>query len=89
VDAGYKAVSADPPLPHCEVLSIPGSTVAGRWEEHLVARLPKPSPHPAVGTVVYLVPVHICSTVNLWDEAVIVNGHGEAMGRWPIAARGH
>jgi D-serine deaminase-like pyridoxal phosphate-dependent protein len=89
VDAGYKAVSADPPLPHCEVLSMPGSTVVGRWEEHLVVRLPKPSPDPAIGTVVYLAPVHICSTVNLWDEAVIINGHGEVVGRWPIAARGH
>jgi D-serine deaminase-like pyridoxal phosphate-dependent protein len=68
---------------------MPGSTVVGRWEEHLVVRLPKPSPDPAIGTVLYLAPVHICSTVNLWDEAVIIDGHGEVVGRWPIAARGH
>jgi D-serine deaminase-like pyridoxal phosphate-dependent protein len=89
VDAGYKAVSADPPIPHAEVLSVPGSRVVGRWEEHLLVRLPAPSPDPAVGTPVYIAPVHVCSTVNLWDDAVVVNGQGEVAGRWKIAARGH
>lgn len=89
VDAGYKAVSADPAIPHAHVLSVPGSEVVGRWEEHLLVRLPAPSPQPTVGEVVYVVPVHVCSTVNLWDEAVVVNAGGEVVGRWQIAARGH
>jgi D-threonine aldolase len=89
VDAGYKSVSADPALPHCEILSVPGSTVIGRWEEHLLAELPAPSVEPAVGTPVYIVPVHVCSTVNLWDEALVVDGRGEVAGRWRIEARGH
>ena len=89
VDAGYKSVSADPAIPHAQVLSVPGSEVVGRWEEHLLARLAEPSPEPTVGTLVYIVPVHICSTVNLWDDALVVSGDGEIVGRWPIAARGH
>jgi D-serine deaminase-like pyridoxal phosphate-dependent protein len=89
VDAGYKSVSADPAIPHAQVLSVPGSEVVGRWEEHLLVRLAEPSAAPEVGTPVYIVPVHICSTVNLWDEAVVVNGRGEIVGRWQIAARGH
>jgi D-serine deaminase-like pyridoxal phosphate-dependent protein len=89
VDAGYKSVSADPPIPHCEVLSVPGSAVIGRWEEHLQVRLAEPSPAPEVGALVYIAPVHVCSTINLWDEALVVNGRGEIAGRWAIAARGH
>lgn len=89
VDAGYKSVSADPPIPHARVLSAPGSEVIGRWEEHLLVRLPAPSAEPAVGDPAYIVPVHVCSTVNLWDEAVVVDGQGEIAGTWKIAARGH
>ena len=89
VDAGYKAVSADPAIPHAEVLSVPGSEVIGRWEEHLLVRLPEASNDPSVGTPAYIVPVHICSTVNLWDEAVVVDAGGEITGTWQIGARGH
>lgn len=89
VDAGYKSVSADPAIPHAQVLSVPGSEVIGRWEEHLLVRLAEPSAEPRVGTPVYIVPVHVCSTVNLWDDALVVNAGGEIVGRWPIAARGH
>lgn len=89
VDAGYKSVSADPAIPHAQVLSVPGSEVIGRWEEHLLVRMPEASKEPAVGTPAYIVPVHVCSTVNLWDEAVVVDATGEITGRWRIAARGH
>ena len=74
---------------HAEVLSVPGSEVIGRWEEHLLVRLPEPSDEPAVGIPAYIVPVHVCSTVNLWDEAVVVDAGGEIVGTWQIAARGH
>jgi D-serine deaminase-like pyridoxal phosphate-dependent protein len=89
VDAGYKSVSADPAIPHAEVLSVPGSEVVGRWEEHLLVRLSEPSREPAVGIPAYIVPVHVCSTVNLWDEAVVVDAGGERVGTWQIVARGH
>jgi D-serine deaminase-like pyridoxal phosphate-dependent protein len=89
VDAGYKSLSADPAIPHARVLSVPGSEVVGRWEEHLLVRLASPSTEPTVGSVVYLVPVHVCSTVNLWDEALVVDGEGEVSATWRIVARGH
>ena len=89
VDAGYKSVSADPPLPHAVCLSVNGATAVGRWEEHLLFRLNAPSSEPSVGTPVYIAPVHVCSTVNLWDDALVVNARGEIAGRWQIAARGH
>lgn len=89
VDAGYKSLSGDPAIPHARVLSVPGSEVVGRSEEHLMVRLASPSAEPAVGSVVYLAPVHICSTVNLWDEGLVADGEGEITGSWRIAARGH
>jgi len=89
VDAGYKSVSADPAIPHAHVLSVPGSEVVGRWEEHLLVRMAAPSGEPTVGRPVYIVPVHVCSTVNLWDEALVIDAKGEVTGRWQIAARGH
>ena len=89
VDAGYKSVSADPAIPHAQVLSVPGSEVVGRWEEHLLVRLAAPSPEPPIGSPAYIVPVHVCSTVNLWDEALVADAKGEIVGRWRIDARGH
>ncbi len=89
VDAGYKSVSADPPLPHAVCLSVDGATAVGRWEEHVLFRLSAASSEPSVGTPVYIAPVHVCSTVNLWDDALVVNARGEIAGRWQIAARGH
>ena len=89
VDAGDKSVAADPAIPHAQVLSVPGSEVVDRWEEHLLVRLSAPSPQPAVGELVYIVPDHVCPTVNLWDEAVVVDAGGDIVGRWQIAARGH
>ena len=89
IDAGYKSVSADPAIPHAQVLSVPGSEVVGRWEEHLLVRLSAPSSEPSVGTPAYIVPVHVCSTVNLWDDAIVVDAKGEIIGRWRIDGRGH
>ena len=89
VDAGYKSVSADPAIPHAHVLSVPGSEVVGRWEEHLLVRLAAPSPEPPIGEPTYIVPVHVCSTVNLWDDALVVDAKGEIIGRWRIDGRGH
>jgi D-serine deaminase-like pyridoxal phosphate-dependent protein len=45
-------------------------------------------PTPAIGTVVRVVPNHICTAVNLFDYYEVVSG-GQLVDRWPIAARGH
>jgi D-serine deaminase-like pyridoxal phosphate-dependent protein len=39
-----------------------------------------------VGDVVYAVPRHVCPTVALHDEAVVVRD-GRAVDRWPVPAR--
>ena len=39
-----------------------------------------------VGTVVYALPWHVCPTVALYEEVVVVRA-GRAVERWPVAAR--
>ncbi len=90
LDAGSKAVAPDTPEPHFRALSLPENVeFVLRNEEHQVLRLPPGTPRPAVGDLFYLVPYHICTTVNLYDEACIINGNGAFVETWPVDARGH
>lgn len=41
---------------------------------------------PAVGSVLFIIPWHICPSVALYDHAVIVQD-GKIIGTWAIAAR--
>lgn len=71
-DGGHKAVSADAGVPTCLVLGHPELTGTGPSEEHLPLAVKDGAAPPAVGEVLYLLPRHICPTVNLFDHALIV-----------------
>ncbi|MFM1870741.1 MAG: hypothetical protein RL398_163, partial [Planctomycetota bacterium] len=43
---------------------------------------------PALGTLLHLVPRHVCPTVNLADDVVLLD-HGRVVGIVPVRARGH
>jgi D-serine deaminase-like pyridoxal phosphate-dependent protein len=43
---------------------------------------------PAIGELLYLIPRHVCPTVNNFDDAVIVEG-GRAVSIERVTARGH
>lgn len=87
-DAGHKAVSVDSGVPNCQVLGQPELEPLKPSEEHLPIRVPEGARTPAIGEAIYLLPKHICPTVNLFDEAVAVRG-GAVAGVWRIRARGH
>jgi len=74
---------------HARCLNWPGARFLTRNEEHLVIQLPDGAEQPGVGTLVYLLPQHICSTVNMWDEMRVVDGEGRYCDTWPVDARGH
>lgn len=74
---------------HARCLNWPGARFLTRNEEHLVIQLPDGAEQPGVGTLVYLLPQHICSTVNMWDEMRVVDGEGRTCDTWPVDARGH
>ena len=90
LDAGNKSIAPDTPEPHFKVLGFPDDPeFVRRNEEHQVLRLPTGMPRPNVGDQFLLVPYHICTTVNLWDEACVIDADGCFSETWPVDARGH
>lgn len=87
LDAGHKAVSADAGDPTCTVLGYPGFAPRHPSEEHLPIDLPPDAALPARGTLLWLLPSHVCPTVNNFDHAVIVAG-GLVRGVERVTARG-
>ncbi len=86
-DAGHKSVSADAGVPTCVVLGHPDLQPHKPSEEHLPIDVPADSKLPAVGEHLYLVPRHVCPTVNNFDHALmVVNGRITRVER--VTARG-
>ena len=86
-DAGHKAVSADAGDPTCAVLGHPAWVPRHPSEEHLPIELPASTELPALGTPLWLLPRHVCPTVNNFDQAVIV-ADGKVQGVERVTARG-
>jgi D-serine deaminase-like pyridoxal phosphate-dependent protein len=86
-DAGHKAVSADAGVPTCVVSGHPELTPLSPSEEHLPMSVAEGATGPSVGDTLYLLPRHVCPTVNNFDFAVIVrNGEIESVEK--VSARG-
>ncbi|HLF83890.1 MAG TPA: alanine racemase [Blastocatellia bacterium] len=86
-DAGHKTVSADSGVPTCAVIGHPEFLPSKPSEEHLPIDVLKNSSMPTIGEALYLVPRHICPTVNNFDHALIVIG-GRIVGVERVTARG-
>jgi D-serine deaminase-like pyridoxal phosphate-dependent protein len=84
-DLGYKSVASENPLPRVHFLNAPEAVPVMHSEEHLVCKVPDSSKY-SVGDVLYGVPVHICPTVALYDEAKVVDGH-DVIATWDVVAR--
>jgi D-serine deaminase-like pyridoxal phosphate-dependent protein len=85
-DAGHKTVSADAGFPTCVVVGHPELTPLSPSEEHLPMQS-KSAPVPEIGETLYLLPRHVCPTVNNFDCALIVReGRTESVER--VSARG-
>ena len=87
-DAGHASVSADAGVPTCEVAGQPDLKPLKPSEEHLPMDASATGQLPAIGSQLYLIPRHVCPTVNNFDEALIVVG-GEVRGVERVTARGH
>jgi D-serine deaminase-like pyridoxal phosphate-dependent protein len=86
-DAGSKAVDAAAGDPCAIVVDWPHLRAATPSEEHLPLRAESGSV-PSLGALLQLVPRHVCPTVNLADEAVLLDGE-RVVGIVAVAARGH
>jgi D-serine deaminase-like pyridoxal phosphate-dependent protein len=87
-DAGHKAVSADAGVPTCLVMGNRGLTALSPSEEHLPFAVAEGAATPRVGELLYLLPRHICPTVNNFDCALVVRG-GTIELEEKVSARGH
>lgn len=87
-DGGHKSVSADSGVPTCAVIGHPELTPSKPSEEHLPIEVKAGAEAPAIGEQLYLLPKHICPSVNNFDEALLVV-NGRVRGLEPIGARGH
>ena len=86
-DAGHKAVSADSGVPTCAVVGHPELTPLAPSEEHLPMSVAESAEGPRVGEALYLLPRHVCPTVNNFDCALRVrDGQIESVER--VSARG-
>ena len=86
LDTGSKAVSVDMGKPNCRLLGLPEAEILGWSEEHLRVRLPATHRDVRPGDVFYVVPQHVCTTVALYDEALVVED-GTIVDCWQIDAR--
>jgi len=57
-------------------------------EYHGFLTVPPDESRPSVGTVVPVVPNHVCPVVNSFDELIMTDSEGTTPQRWPVAARG-
>jgi D-serine deaminase-like pyridoxal phosphate-dependent protein len=85
LDLGHKAVAAENPLPRVIFMNAPYLQPIGQSEEHLVVKVP-PGHSYRVGDVLYGVPVHICPTCALYDQALVVTA-GTVTTSWQVIAR--
>jgi D-serine deaminase-like pyridoxal phosphate-dependent protein len=85
-DLGHKSVAAENPISkRIFFLNLADYNVRSQSEEHLVVEV-KDWGKIHVGDVLYGVPYHVCPTVALYDEAVIVE-NGNVIDKWNVIAR--
>jgi D-serine deaminase-like pyridoxal phosphate-dependent protein len=87
-DAGHKSVSVDSGVPNCAVMGEPGLAPMKPSEEHLPIAIASDASPPALGSILYLLPRHICPTVNNANYAVLVED-GAVSSIVEVTARGH
>lgn len=86
LDAGCKAVSGDPPLEKRAYLpELADAKIVAQNEEHLVIET-SDAKKLAPGSVVWLIPGHVCPTVALHRSALVVRD-GRIVDEWSVSAR--
>jgi D-serine deaminase-like pyridoxal phosphate-dependent protein len=85
LDLGSKAVAPDPALPRVVFPDHPEATVLSQSEEHLVVKV-KDTTGYKVGDVWKGVPIHICPTVNLYEQLNVIHNR-RWTNSWTVVAR--
>jgi len=85
LDLGHKAIASEMPQPRVEFLNLKDATAVTHSEEHLVVETAQAADF-ELGDCLYGVPRHICPTVALHAEAVVIED-GKRTGCWRVVAR--
>jgi D-serine deaminase-like pyridoxal phosphate-dependent protein len=86
VDLGHKAIASENPLANrVTILNGVDLVPSGHSEEHMVLTTNRWNDY-HVGDVLYGVPYHVCPTIALHDEAIVVNDH-TIVDRWTNESR--
>jgi D-serine deaminase-like pyridoxal phosphate-dependent protein len=85
LDLGHKAIGSEMPHPRVAFLNLENAKPVAHNEEHLVVEADHHSDF-KVGDCLYGIPWHICPTVALHSEAIVIEG-GRSAGAWKVAAR--
>lgn len=85
LDLGHKAIASEMPHPRVEFLNLQDAKFVTHSEEHLVVETPRATGF-NLGDCLYGVPRHICPTVALHAEAVVIE-NGRISEHWRVVAR--
>ncbi len=85
LDLGHKAIASEMPHPRAVFLDLPEASAVAHNEEHLVVETADAEAF-KVGDCLYGMPWHICPTVALHSQAVVVE-NGRATQQWKIVGR--
>lgn len=87
LDGGTKTFSADGGFPIGIVSDYPEARIYKMNEEHGYLDISNCDPRPRIGDRLWVIPNHVCVTVNLHNQVYGVRGE-TVEGIWPVAARG-
>lgn len=89
LDLGSKALSREG-SPEIGYGAVPGTTavLTKLNEYHGFLPLPAGDFRPRIGTVLPVVPNHVCPVVLNFEELIITDSTGTSLERWPVDARG-
>ena len=85
LDLGHKAIASEMPQPRACLLNLTDLRAVSHSEEHWVVESSQADRF-RVGDCLYALPWHICPTVALHAEAVVIS-EGRPIARWKISAR--
>jgi D-serine deaminase-like pyridoxal phosphate-dependent protein len=85
LDLGHKAIGSEMPHPRVSFLNLQDAKAVAHNEEHLVVETDRHSDF-KVGDCLYGVPCHVCPTVALHAEAIVIE-NGRSSGTWKVTAR--
>ena len=85
IDLGSKSVASEMTQPRVRFLDEPELEIISQSEEHMVLKVTGTKRY-QIGDVLYAIPKHICPTVALHAEVVVIE-NGQMTTTWPVVAR--